>query len=206
MLSYENARLRNELTRLGSTELKPGLVVDTVSRIAYEYIPSRVITSSVNRQYNYLTVNKGRKQGIYPDMAAISESGAVGIVIAVSDNYSTLIPIVNRNFRLSARLKKNKFFGIIEWEGRSPEFVSFKEIPVHIEIEPGDSVVTSGFSAVFPEGIMVGTVESVNNTGGNFHEIKVKLSTDYRTLYHVNLIRFSFKTELEELENRTKND
>lgn len=206
MLAAENARLRNEISRFGVFEAKPTLVVDTVSQRTYEYIPSRVITSSVSKQYNYLTVNKGRKQGIYPDMAAISETGVVGIVVAVSDNYSSIIPILNRNFRLSARLKKNKFFGIIEWEGRSAEHVAFREIPVHVNVEPGDTIVTSGFSAVFPEGVMVGTVESVDNSGGNFHDIKVKLSTDYRTLYHVNLIRFSFKAELQNLETLQKND
>jgi rod shape-determining protein MreC len=206
LLSNENAQLKNELSRKGVYEEVPGMVIDTVSKTSYQYIPSRVITSSVNKQYNYLTVNKGRRQGVYPDMAAISATGAVGIVVAVSENYSTIIPILNRNFRLSARLKKNKFFGIIEWEGRSAEFVSFKEIPVHVDVQAGDSVVTSGFSAVFPENIMVGTVESVENSGGNFHDIKIRLSTDYRKLYHVKLIRFSNKAEVEELENRTKND
>lgn len=206
ILSNENARLRNELSKKGMYEYQKGMVVDSVSKTAYQYIPSRVISSSVNKQYNYLTVNKGRKQGIFPDMAAIAETGVVGIVVAVSDNYSTIIPVLNRNFKLSARLKKNNFFGIIEWEGRSAEYVSFKEIPVHIDVQPGDSIVTSGFSAVFPEGIMVGTVENVEDSGGNFHDIRVKLSTDYRKLYHVNLIRFVYRQELDELENRIKND
>ncbi len=206
VLSVENARLRSELAARGSFEKIPGMVIDTVSKSSYVYIPSRVITSSINRQYNYLTVNKGSKQGVYPDMAAISETGAVGIVVAVSDNYATVIPILNRNFRLSARLKKNKFFGIVEWEGRSPEFVSFKEIPVHVDVQVGDTVVTSGFSAIFPEGVLVGTVEEFENTGGNFHEIKLRLSTDYRNIYHVNLIRFTHKEELQELENSTRND
>ncbi len=206
ILAIENARLRNELSKKGVPENAPGLVVDTVSQTSYTYIPSRVISASVNKQYNYLTVNKGSKQGVYPDMAAISQTGAVGIVVAVSENYSTIIPILNRNFRLSTRLKKNKFFGIIEWEGRSAEFVSLKEIPVHVDVQPGDTVVTSGFSAVFPEGILVGTVESVTDSGENFHEIKIRLSTDYRKLYHVDLIRFTHREEIEELENRIKND
>ena len=206
VLSMENARLRNELSEKGHHEKVPGMVVDSVSKTAYRYIPSRVISCSVNKQYNYLTVNKGTKQGIYPDMAAISETGVVGIVVAASENYSTIISVLNRNFRLSSRLKKNKYFGIIEWDGRSPEYVGLKEIPVHIDVQAGDTVVTSGFSAVFPEGIMVGTIDNVEDTGGNFHEIKIRLSTDYQKLYHVNLIRFTNKAELEELENRIKND
>jgi len=206
VLSIENARLRNELSRKGISEQAPGMVLDSVSMKSYEYIPARVITSSANKQYNYLTINKGEKQGVSPDMAVISETGAVGIVVAVSENYSTIIPVLNRNFRLSARLKKNNFFGIAEWEGRSPEIVSLREIPVHVDVQPGDTVVTSGFSAVFPEGILVGIVEKVEDTGGNFHEIKLRLTTDYRQLYHVNVVRFTFKKELDELENRTGND
>ena len=206
VLSIENARLRNELSKKGVFEKIPGMFIDSVSQSAFQYVPSKVITCSVNRQYNYLTVNKGKKQGIYPDMVAISETGVVGIVIAVSDNYSSIIPVLNRNFRLSAKLKNNNYFGIIEWEGRSAEQASFKEIPVHVNVQTGDTVVTSGFSAVFPEGILVGTVETIEDTGENFHEIRVKLSTDYRRLYHVNLIRFIHKAELDELENRIKND
>lgn len=206
ILANENARLRNELSKKGIYEAAPGTVIDTISKTAYFYVPSRVISCSVNNQYNFLTVNKGRKQGIYPDMAAITETGVVGIVVGVSDNYSSIISVLNRNFRLSSRLKKNNFFGIIEWEGRSTEHVSLKEIPVHVNVQVGDTVVTSGFSAVFPEGIMVGIVENVEDSGGNFHDIRVKLSTDYRRLYHVNLIGFRYKTELEELENRISND
>jgi len=206
LLSNENARLRNELAKRGEILELPGIVADSASQTFYSYIPSRVISISVSKQYNYITVNKGKKQGVYADMAAITETGAVGIVVAASDNYSTIIPILNRNFRLSARLKQSQYFGIIEWEGRSAEFVSLKEIPVHVQVAVGDTVVTSGFSAVFPEGILVGTIDRIEDTGGNFHDIRVKLSTDYRRLYHVNLIRFSRKTEVEELENRTKND
>ena len=205
-LSYENARLRNELARMGNFDQMPGTVVDSAGRTSFTFIPARVITSSVNRQYNYVTVNKGRKQGVYPDMAAVSETGVAGIVIAVSENYASIIPVLNRNFRLSARLKKNRYFGIIEWEGRSPETVAFREIPIHVDVQPGDTVVTSGFSAVFPEGILVGTVESVSESGGNFHDIKIRLSTDYRNLYHLDLVRFEHRAELNELESRIKND
>ena len=206
ILSEENTRLRNELTKRGTMENASGMVIDSVSMTAYQYIPARVVMNSVNKQYNYLVVNKGKKQGVYPDMAAISEKGAVGIVVGVSDNYSTIIPILNRNFRLSAKLSRNQFFGIIEWEGRSENYVSLKEIPVHVDVQTGDTVVTSGFSVVFPEGIMVGIIDRVEDTGGNFHDIVVKLSTDYRSLFHVNLIRFAYKSEFEELKNQLGSD
>lgn len=206
VLSLENTRLRNELAAKGIMEKEPGFITDTVSRNAWQFIPARVVTASVDRQYNYLTVNKGRKQGIHPDMAVITETGVVGIVLGVSDNYSTVIPVLNRNFRLSAKVKKNNFFGIVEWDGRSPETASLREIPVHVFVEEGDTVVTSGHSAVFPEGILVGTIESIKESGGNFHDIQIRLSTDYRKLYHLNLIRFTFRDEILKLENQGKDD
>jgi rod shape-determining protein MreC len=174
-------------------------ITDTVKRINYQYLPARVIYNSVNKQNNFITVNKGRLQGVYPEMAVASDQGVVGIVISTSDNFASVLPILNRDFHLSAKIKRNNYFGIIEWDGRSSEIVLLKEIPVHIDIQEGDSVVTSGYSAIFPEGISVGVVESVTPSDGNFHEVKVKLATDFRNLVHVNLIRYYFKAEQESL-------
>lgn len=200
ILTVENARLRNLLETQNSGDSSAISITDTVKRINYLYIPARVIYNSVNKQNNYLTVNKGRLQGIYPEMAVASEQGIVGVVIATSDNFASVLPILNKDFRLSAKIKRNNYFGMIEWDGLSSESVLLKEIPVHIDIQEGDTVVTSGYSAIFPEGIMVGVVESVTPSDWNFHEVKVRLITDFRNLVHVNLIRYYFKDEQELLE------
>jgi len=115
-LSSENARLRNLIENYTQNKADNFATPDSNSRINYYYIPARVVNNSVNKQYNYVIVDKGKLQGIYPDMAVISDNAVVGIVNAVSDNFSSVIPIINRNFRLSAKIKMNNYFGIIEWE------------------------------------------------------------------------------------------
>lgn len=203
ILSSENSRLRNLLERQKSSEQLSVQKNDTVRRINYEYIPARVVYNSVNKQYNYLTVDKGRLQGIYEEMAVISDQGVVGIVSGISDNFASVLPVLNRNFRLSAKIKRNNYFGIIEWEGTSPELVALREIPVHVDIQVGDTIVTSGYSAIFPEGINVGMVRSVTPTDGNFHEVYVQLSTNYLNLVHVYLIHSFYKDERDSIEKES---
>ncbi len=203
MLSAENARLRNILETLKAGDSTLIQVADTVKRINYQYIPARVINNSINKQYNYITINKGKLQGVSPEMAVISDKGVVGIVIGTSNNFATVLPVLNRNFRLSAKIKRNNYFGILEWDGLSPETVALKEIPVHVDIQLGDTIVTSGYSTIFPEGIKVGTVNSVTPTDGNYHEISVNLATDYLNLVHVYLIYYYYKSERDSLEKGT---
>jgi rod shape-determining protein MreC len=167
------------------------------------YLPARVINNSVSRQYNIMTINKGQKHGIVADMAVISENGVAGIIAESSENFSTILPVINRNFRLSAKIERNNYFGIIEWDGRDPDIVNLREIPNHVEVFPGDTIVTSGYSAIFPEGIKVGVVESHEFREGNFYEIKVRLSTNFRQLQHVNTIISIYREEQQELEEAT---
>jgi rod shape-determining protein MreC len=203
ILSAENSRLRN-LLEIYSDSLPDRITgKDTIKRISYQYIPARVINNSVNKQYNYILINKGKLQGVYNEMAVISDQGVVGIVSGISDHFATVLPVLNRNFRLSAKIKRNNYFGILEWDGLSPRRVLLKEIPVHVDVKQGDTVVTSGYSAIFPEDIHVGVIESVSPTDGNYHAIKVRLSTDYLNLVHVYLVRYYFKDEQENLTEGT---
>ncbi len=140
-------------------------------------------------------IDKGSEEGVKKDMGVISEGGIVGVVTDVSANYATVIPVLNRNFRLSARILRNSYFGIIEWDGRSPELVRLREIPSHVRVAPGDTVVTSGYSAIFPPNILIGQVKSVKPGEGNFYDIIVSLSTNFRNIYHVNVISNFYRQE-----------
>lgn len=204
-LHLENTRLRNELSRLPRVEkqVNPDTVItDTVSgRWQYYFIPADVINNSYNKQYNYLTLNKGRKQGVEKDMAVISNGGVTGIVAGVSDNFATVIPVLNRNFRVGSKIERNDYFGILQWEGDSPLSASLNEIPLHVEVEKGDRIVTSGFSAIFPPGIPVGEVEDIKVDEGNFYTISVSLFVDFRNLKHVNVIGNIYQEEKNTLEN-----
>ncbi len=211
-LIAENVRLRNELEKepeyiyLSSFD---SIQFDTLADSTdgkYFYSPARIVNNSVSRQYNVITINQGTNHGIHSDMAVISEMGVAGIVAEASPNFATVIPIINRNFRLSAKIKKNNYFGIIEWEGKNPDIASLREIPVHVELNDGDTIITSGFSSIFPEGILVGVIESHTFKSGNYYQINVRLATNFRRLQHVNIINSIYSEEQKALENTTGND
>ncbi len=203
-LVYENLELRNRLDLL-SSHMDSALVTrDFRDPYHYFYMPSRVVHNSVYKQYNYITLNKGKKEGVFRDMGVISDQGLVGIVLESSNNFATVIPIINRDFKLSVKIKSNNYAGILQWEGTSPLQAMLTEIPFHVSFQEGDSIITSGFSSIFPEGIMVGTVESYSLEKGNFYDIGVRLSTDFQHLFHVNVIRNYRQEEQLNLEDRVR--
>ena len=170
----------------------------------FDYVPSRIVHNSVYKQYNYITLDKGRKQGVFRDMGVISDRGLVGIVLESSNNFATVIPVINRDFRLSVKVKSNNYAGILQWEGDSPLFAMLTEIPFHVTLQEGDTILTIGYSSIFPEGIEVGTIESFAIDKGNFYDIKIRLSTDFQSLFHVNVIRNHRQEEQLNLEANTR--
>ncbi|NSW94675.1 MAG: rod shape-determining protein MreC [Bacteroidales bacterium] len=201
-LSAENAELKNRLQRMIREEDLFFLSVrDTLLNQEYQYTNAEVIANSVNRQKNYLTINKGRKHGIETGMAVASPEGIAGIITGVSDNYSVAISLLNLDFRVSARIKSNDYFGSLSWDGRRPEYAILSEIPQHVVINEGDTVETTGFSAIFPEGITIGTIKNFSKSGSDFYNIEVALSTDFRRLRYVYIIGNLRKKEREELES-----
>ncbi len=206
-LQMENTLLRNQLDGMKRRlEAETGPRMDSVPRRRFSYVPARVINSSTNKQFNYLVLDKGRHHGIEPEMAVISPGGVVGVVYAVSGNYSSVIPMINRDFRLSAKIRRNGYFGSLYWPGTGYDRVILEDIPFHVDLRPGDTIVTSGYSAIFPEGILVGTVRDFQAEEGNFYTIDVDIAVDYKNLSHVNVIRNLMREEQMELERITGND
>ncbi len=205
-LLAENTRLRNRLSQSGYPSYIHDAYTsfrDTLSEIDYSqyfFISADVINNSVNKQYNYLTIDRGSLLGVEKDMAVISNGAVVGVVAGVSKNFSTVIPVLNRNFRVGSKIARNDYFGILEWEGKDPGFARLREIPLHVDVSKGDTVVTSGFSAIFPPGYKVGIIESYDIKEGNFYDIEVKLAVDFQNLIHVNVIGNIFRGERQELE------
>jgi rod shape-determining protein MreC len=204
-LAEENARLYN---RLGSsfTRATPDSVYigDSLHVRTYLYTTARVVNNTVNKQFNFITVDKGRVDGIRPEMAVIGSEGIVGIVKSVSDNYASVLSALNRDFTISAKIKKNGYFGPLHWNGNNPEYATLVDIPHHVKVESGDTVVTSGFGGVFPEGYHVGIISDYRLKGGNYFEIKVKFSTDFRKLNYVQVIRNFAQHEVDSLENSVR--
>lgn len=206
-LVSENQILKNELEYYKHNRpVKPINVGDTIYKQHYSYIISKVVNNTVNKQYNYITLDKGSADGVKPEMAVISSDGVVGIVESVTENYSLVISTLNRNLKISAKIKKNNYFGSFEWPGINYRKGFLNEIPLHVNINEGDTIVTSGFSAIFPEGILLGYVTDFSDRGGNFFNIGLQLSNDFKNLNYVYIITDFRKSEQQTLESTQKHD
>ena len=180
---------------------------DSIYHQQYTFMTARVINNSINRRNNYLTLNKGTRHGVKPETGVVCSGGIVGIVKDVSENFCTVISFLHKDSRISARIKKNGYIGSMMWEGFDAGSGNLKEIARHVKVEKGDTVMTSSFSAIFPEGIMIGTVEEVDkNTSDNFYNIKVKLTTPFGSLSHVYIINNLMKDEQRQIESSLSND
>ena len=201
-LAKENTRLLNILNASVYNKLsKRDSVKDTLYVQQYIYINAKVINNSVNKRNNYITLDKGSMQGIKPEMGVITGSGLVGIIKQVSPHFCTVMSVLHKDTRISAKFKKNEFFGSLVWNGEDPHFATLKEIDKTVPVKKGDTIITTTFSAVYPSGIMVGTVESSElESGSNFHNIKVKLSTSFNNLNYVYIIDHLLKNEQHVLE------
>ncbi len=201
ILAEENARLhRMDSTSFYDTGFSLVDVNDTNSKQQYQYISARIINNSVNNVNNYLTLNKGSLQGVLPEMAVISSNGVVGIVKDVSENYSTVISILHSSTKISSKILKNDYFGSTVWDGSSPEQAKLLDIPSHAPMEVGDSIVTSTYSGIFPRNIMIGTVSALGTSGESFRDIHIKLSTNFRSLSYVYVVRNLHKSEIDTLQ------
>jgi rod shape-determining protein MreC len=208
LLAAENARLRSQ--SLGSYAkyiTTKTIVGDTVLKQQYTYIPADVVNNSVNRRNNYLTLNRGYKQGIARDMAVITSNGIVGYTKDVSANYCTVLSILNKDAKISAKVKRYDELGSLVWEGGDYRFGLLQDIGTHVKIAKGDSIVTSNFSDIFPSNIMIGTIESfVPREGGEFYNIKVRYSANLKNVTHVYIINNILRQEKIQLEERSQHD
>lgn len=183
------------------------IVKDSTVRQQYEYTSAKVVNNSTNRRSNYLTLNKGSKQGIKRDMAVITGLGVVGIVKEISDNFSSVMSLLHKDTKISSKIKKDGSFGPLSWMGEDYRYAVLTDIPTHVRLEKGDTIITSAYSATFPEGILVGTVESFERKSGEyFYTIKVRLSTDFKKLNYVYVVTNTLKEEQETLEKISQND
>ncbi|MBL7924265.1 MAG: rod shape-determining protein MreC [Bacteroidia bacterium] len=205
-LAEENALLRAQLADARyETDSNRVLVKDTGHFQQYEYITAKVINNSIRHRNNFITLNKGRLQGIHPEMGVIAPNGIVGIVNHVSDHYCTVMSLLHKESNISAMLLRSGFFGSLKWEGGDPNYVYLKEIDKTVPVAKGDTVVTTAFSTIFPAGVLIGTVtESLVEPGSPFYKIKVKLSMRFSNLSHVYIVNNLMKDEQKQLEGFNK--
>lgn len=200
-LSEENARLLTENARYRDLMLcsdssgvsnQLGIVSARES-----YLSAKVVYNSVYDLQNYIIIDKGSAQGIEEDMGVFTPQGVVGVVQRVSKNYAVVLPIINPEQVISAKIKGNNQLGSVKWNGKTPLKAKLYEIPNHVNVVAGDSIVTSGFSAIFPEGIMIGVVDKATNVENTMYcDIDVALTVDFQSLSYVTVAAFTNKNEL----------
>lgn len=208
-LAEENARLREYLTNkeLNNINHKDTLVdsvrvaIDSVLAKGYIFTSAKVINNTTHSLYNYITINKGSKDGFKKDMGLVSSNGVVGIIKTVSKNYSSAMSLLNKSIKLTAKVGYKKFTGSFSWNGENAKYAQLDEIPNHANIAINDTIYTSGYSAIFPENFMIGTIDNFElKEGSNFFDIKIKLATDFYTLRYVDGVENLNRKEQIELE------
>lgn len=169
-------------------------------------IKANVINNSTIHANNFITIDKGESDGVQKEMGVVSGSGIVGIVYQTSAHYAVIIPVLNSKSSISCKIRRSDYFGFLKWEGGSPEFAYIKDMPRHSIFEVGDTIVTSGHSAIFPSGVLVGTVDDVGDSNdGLSYSIRVKLFTDFARLNEVRVVERSNIEEQLELEESVVN-
>lgn len=210
-LNRRNAALERELyaTRQQVALLQEKLLADSIppldSLIQYNFIVAHVINNSVVRPHNYLTINKGSADGVLPDMGVIDQNGVVGIVNVTGKHSARVISLLNSYFRLSCKIKNDNSFGSLVWDGDDPRYAVLEELPRHSRFNIGDTIVTSGYSAVFPPGLPVGIVDShAGSPNDNFYSLRIRLLSDFSTLNNVQVVVNYMADELRALEQPEK--
>ena len=207
-LRKENAGLMEENARLRSLlyELTDSQYVETGRRLSSEgVIVARVIDNSVRKDDNYITIDKGKRDGIAPGMGVYSPNGVVGSVMVAGNRYSIIMPVLNGSTSISCKIKGSDSFGFLEWPGGDPYVAQVRDMPYHSAVRRGDTIVTTGFSSVFPEDIPVGKVTGVERSSNGYTlKIKVNLAIDMSNLRWVYVHSRTQDTEIDGLYNQIK--
>lgn len=203
-LEQQVALLQKTLAARGMDSLQIDELNDSVLN-GYTIINAEVINNSLNKPDNYITLNKGLKDGIRPEMGIINGNGVVGIIYMASPHYSVAIPILNSKSSISCKIKNTDFFGYLKWEGNDSGYAYVKDLPRHAKFSLGDSIITSGYSTVFPSGVMIGTIDDLSDShDGLSYRLKIKLSTDFGKLSDVRIIAKNRQREQHDLEERAE--
>lgn len=207
-LIEENAKLKNQLVEhqivVGVSFIK---VNDTFYHQQYEFIPAKVINSSISNQQNFITINVGLEHKIEPNMAVVGTNGVIGRTIAVSTSFATVKPIINQNFQMTARHKNSKKFGKLIWSDDTYLTATVIDVPSSVKIDIGDLFETRGNDGLFPEGISIGVVKEVIPVEGEtYQNVKLSLVEDFSSIYNVSVIKNIKGAEQLELEQKTEEE
>lgn len=205
-LAEENAALRAQLQQGNVTVVFGDSLIteDTLRSIDYSFTMAEVISNSIRRMTNYITINKGTADGIERGMGVIGPEGVVGNVKAVSRNYAVVNSLLHTNMQISAKVQRTQDLGTVTWEGIDFTKASLRYIPRHVELLVGDTIVTSGFNTVFPPDILIGVIDNIEEREEEqFYEVDIDLAVDFNELGYVYIIRNEMKQEIDSLQTET---
>lgn len=203
-LLNENAALKNKLgiqvrqNTLKDSSFSREVKIDSTSHtVYYQYMPAKVLNNSIDQKLNYLTLNKGSADGVKKNMAVISEQGIVGKIANVSEHFSIVVSVLSERFNISA-MTPDGTVGKAVWDGKNVELVNLTGIPQSVKLKPLDTIVTSGYSSIFPENIMVGRIAKVESATS----YKIWLSTKFTNLHFVYIVKDVSNAEQSKLEEQ----
>lgn len=207
-LAEENALLRQQLAySYYNDSLQSDTIssqIDSTKKQMFLYTVAEVINNSVNKKNNYITLDRGYKHGIITGMGVICDQGVVGVIVDVSENFSTVLSVLSIKTKITPKIEGNEYFGSFEWDGFTPDMAKLTQVNMHAPIKNGMKVVTSGFSPIYPENINIGTIEEFSREADdNFYDIKIKLSTNFSSLTKVYVVKNLYKEEIDSLERIT---
>lgn len=207
-LQKENAQLRSQLRKEKFDHSVDTIALsDSLYEQQFTYIPALVINNSTHLQNNYLTLNRGRMHGIEVNTGVVSDNGIIGIVRNTSRRYATVLSLLHRDTKISAMIKRNGFHGSLVWKTMNPQNMTLEAIPKHADVAINDTIITSGYSSIFPEGQMIGVVDTFwFEAGSNFYTIDVRLSADLNSIRNVYVVKNFLKEEQLTLEKITQNE
>jgi rod shape-determining protein MreC len=207
-LVKENARLKAQIANsYVKYQHKTFQYQDTIYKQQFEYIDAKVIQKTITKRNNYFMLNKGKMHGVTNSMAVISPTGIVGVVVNVSNNFSLVMSVLHQDSRPNVKNSRTKISGTLIWEGGNYSKGTIIDIPSSIPLKIGDTIITSGFSQDFPEGILVGTIKQYDkDKGTGFYNVDIKFSVDYNKLEYVYIVKNFFKEEQKQLTKDIKNE
>ena len=212
VLAEQNALLLQRIAELEmlnamhhSDSLSEMEAIKRIHRAGYHITAAQVIDKSVNKNDNYFTLNRGSADGVAPDMGVLGVDGVVGIVYKCTKHYSLVMPLLNSNSRISCKVFGNNDIGYLQWRGGDPRYATLYDLPRYSNVSLGDTIVTSGSSSFFPEGVMVGRIEETDpSVDGQYMTLKVQLSSQFANIEHVFVVRKMDADELAELQELLK--
>jgi len=207
-LIKENTLLRNLLNKSELKLNKDTFILNDSAKYGqkYKYSFGKIINNNYTKRNNTLTLNKGTNQGMTADLGVINSKGIIGVTKSTSNNYTTVLSILNKNSNINVRLKNSNHYGTLVWNGKDYNILQLIDIPRQAQIKIGDTIITGGKSAIFPEGIKIGAVKNFKFENNQYKNIDIVLFNDMSSIGYVQIIKNLERIEQQNLESNLLNE